>query len=85
MSFIPIIAPTSTQRPPSPRARELARKVSEVIEQYRREHRSTTETDIDQALRLAAPAHNVGRLPMLVAVILGLMVALSLALLLYAR
>ena len=85
MSFVPIITPTHVPQPPSPRARELARKLSESIEKYRREHRNTTDLDIDQALRLVAPRKSIPGGPLLVALIAGVLLALGLALFLYAR
>jgi hypothetical protein len=53
MSFVPIVF--IPPPPPSPRAQELARRLAELIEQFRSEHPDASGAEVRQALQLAAP------------------------------
>jgi len=52
MLYVPVIPP-SGGRPPSPRVRELAERLSREIEAFRQERRSVTDSEVRAALRLA--------------------------------
>ncbi len=73
MSFIPYVH-VPQPPPPSARAQELSRQLAEVIEHYRREHPSTSDAEIRQALGLSAA--NLGTNTAPAAVIVGLVLAL---------
>jgi hypothetical protein len=68
MSFVPIIV--IPPPPPSPRAQELARRISELIEQFRREHPGASGMEVRQALQLASPRSEAAQ-RLLVATVLG--------------
>lgn len=55
MIYVPIV-PTvvAPPQPPSPRTRELAGLLGKVLEEYKKAHPSTTQTEIRAAIRLAA-------------------------------
>jgi hypothetical protein len=79
MSFVPVtpyIPP-----PPSPHTRELSRRLAEVIEQFQRENPGTSAVEVQQALRLAAPG--TGASKAVVGVMIGLVLALVLAALVF--
>ncbi len=81
MTYIPVtpyVAP-----PPSPRARELSRRISELIERYERENPGVSETDIRQALSLAA--RRSGSSAALLWIAVGLVLALLAGMLLLFR
>jgi hypothetical protein len=69
MSFVPVVTPPP---PPSPRARELARRISEAIEQFQREQPGTSSTDVRQALHLASASSGNGQKLALIAILIGL-------------
>jgi hypothetical protein len=60
---------------PSPRAQELARRLSETIDGFARENPGVRDVEVREALRLAAR----GRGREATAVVLGMVVALALA------
>jgi len=79
MSFVPVtpyIPP-----PPSPRARELSRQLAELIGQFQLENPGTSATEVQQALRLAAPG--TGASKAVVGVMIGLILLLALGALLF--
>lgn len=67
MTFVPIIVPPPQ---PSPRAQELSRRVSEVVERFRREHPDMSASEIRQALSMASMRNGSSR-AVLIAVLLG--------------
>ena len=75
MSFVPVVTPP----PPSPRARELARRISEAIEQFRHEQPGTSSTDVRQALHLAAASSGTGQQLALKLILAGLVLLAVLA------
>jgi hypothetical protein len=79
MPFVPVV-PAS---PPSPRAQELGRRLSEVVENFRREHSDMSGTEIRQAMRLAMGGVGVRPRALILGVVLGLLAFGFLALLLF--
>lgn len=75
MSFVPVVTPP----PPSPRARELARRISDAIEQFRHEQPGTSGTDVRQALHLAAASSGTGQQLALKLILAGLVLLAVLA------
>jgi hypothetical protein len=75
MVFIP--PASSPTVPPSPRTREMANLLTRVLEEYRKSHPSTTDTEIRAAVRLARLASRSGNpaVPGILAVSVGLLVA----------
>jgi hypothetical protein len=51
MSYIPMIVQQSP--PPSPRARELARQLNQVIQDFQRSYPDTKPADVQQAVQIA--------------------------------
>ncbi len=84
MSFVPYVH-VPQPPPPSAQAQELSRQLAVVIEHYRREHPSTSDAEIRQALGLSAA--NLGTNAAPAAVIVGLLLAVvgGLALFFFAR
>lgn len=81
MTYIPVtpyVAP-----PPSPRARELSRRISELIERYEQENPGVSATEIRQALTLATSRS--GSSSAVLWVVVGLVLALLAAMLLLFR
>lgn len=84
MMFVPIV-PTPTP-PPSPRAQELGRRISDLVEQFRLEQPDAKNAEIHQALALAAKGvGSAAPVAALVAVTLGLLVAGFVAFFVVAR
>jgi hypothetical protein len=52
MAYVPVVPPTSTS-PPSPRTRELAGLLSQVLDEYQKAHPATTKGEVRAALKLA--------------------------------
>lgn len=67
MTYVPGAVPPA----PSPRARELGRRLTETIDDFRREHPGTSKADIGQAVSLATRAGTRGRATVF-ALVLGL-------------
>lgn len=78
MSFVPVIPYVPPQ--PSPRARELSRRLAEVIEQFQLENPGTSATEVQQALQLATTGRGASKAA--VGVLIGLVLLLALAALL---
>jgi len=78
VAFVPIVPPP----PPSPRAEALGQRLAETIEQYRQQNPELSALELRQAMELALAraggAH--AATPRLIAVIVGLLAALGLAL-----
>lgn len=53
MSYVPIIVLAAA----SARAQDLARRLERILDEYRRQHPTTSETDIQQALQLVGRGH----------------------------
>lgn len=81
MSFVPVVTPP----PPSPRARELARRISEAIERFRHEQPGTSSTEVRQALRLAAASSGTVQNLLLKLILVGLVLLGLLAFVLLQR
>jgi type VI protein secretion system component VasF len=81
MSFVPIVTPPP---PPSPRARELARRIAEAIEQFRHEQPGTSSTDVRQALHLAAASSGTAQ-KLVVTLILAGLVLLAVLLFIFLK
>lgn len=86
MTYVPIVSPTVTAQPPSPRTRELAGLVSKVVDEYTKAHPNTSGAEVRAALKLAQAATGKDN----TAVAVGLSLALGLgvavlALLLFFR
>jgi len=75
MSYVPIVP--SPPSPPSPRTRELAALLTKVLEEYKRSHPGTKDSEIRAAVRLAQLSSRSGNqaLPALLSVGVGLLVA----------
>ncbi|MGW8265777.1 MAG: hypothetical protein ACWGSQ_05370 [Longimicrobiales bacterium] len=75
MSYVPIVP--SPPSPPSPRTRELAALLTKVLEEYKKSHPATSDSEIRAAVRLAQLSSRSGNqaLPALLSVGLGLLVA----------
>ncbi len=78
--------PPSGGRPPSPRVRELAERLSREIEAFRQERRNVTDSEVRAALRLASQwvgrgSRSIAFLVALLAMVaaLGVVIALSIA------
>ena len=54
MAYVPIMTPTPTTPPPSPRTRELAGLLGKVLEEYQKTHPAVTPTEMKAALRLVS-------------------------------
>ena len=80
MSFIPVVTPP----PPSPRAQELARRVSDLVRQARLEQPGINDTDVRQALQLVAAESGRSQLIVTKLVLVGIAL-LGLFLVLYLR
>ena len=52
MSYVPIVTPTA--REASPRARELARQVEQVVQDFQRSYPDTKPADVQQALQIVS-------------------------------
>jgi hypothetical protein len=78
MSFVPFIPP---KRSASARTEELARRIKEVIEGFRREHPDLGRREIREAVRMALVGAGAG--PQAAAVLLGATLAVIGGLLLY--
>jgi hypothetical protein len=50
MTYVPVVTPPT---PPSPRTRELAGLLSQVLEEYTKAHPATTRAEIRAAVRMA--------------------------------
>jgi hypothetical protein len=70
MSFVPFIPPRQSS---SARAQELGRRISEVIETFRREHPDLRVREIQEAMRLALLGARAGSQSM--AILLGVTLA----------
>jgi hypothetical protein len=53
MSYVPIIIPPAA----SARAQDLARRLEKSLDEYQRQHPTTSETDVRQALQLVGRSH----------------------------
>ncbi len=82
MAFVPI-TPVVTPENASLEARELARDIEDAIVAYQEEHPRATQADIQQALKLAQMRAGEGMLPQrtatIIAVLVGVFVALAMA------
>ena len=72
MSYVPIIAATTA----SARAEDLARYIEKTLSEYRRQHPSTSDSDLRQALQIVARRHPPS--PTVLRVVLGLGVLVAL-------
>ena len=68
MAFVPYVAPSS---PPSPRAQELGRQLSEAIEKYCQENPDISGTEIRQAMALAQRGVGAGKQSVAIALVVG--------------
>jgi len=59
MSYVPIIVPTNAP-PPSPRTRELANLLGQVLDEYTKANPATTSAEIRDAVRMARAATGKG-------------------------
>ena len=59
MSYVPIIVPTNAP-PPSPRTRELANLLGQVLDEYTKANPATTSAEIPPAYRMARAASGKG-------------------------
>jgi hypothetical protein len=77
MSYVPIIVPTNAP-PPSPRTRELANLLGQVLDEYTKANPATTSAEIRAAYRMARAASGKGSANVAagVSVALGLGVAM---------
>jgi hypothetical protein len=69
MPFVPFVAPA----PPSPRANELGRQLSEIIKKYCHENPDMTVTEIRQAMILAQRELGSGSQPVVIALVIALL------------
>ncbi len=82
MSYVPIVVPPPS---PSPRTRELADLLAQVIREYEAQHPSVTSTEVREAARLASASAATGLSRQVVAVTLGLGVAALAGAIAFAR
>lgn len=77
MSYVPIIVPTNAP-PPSPRTRELANLLGQVLDEYTKANPATTSAEIRAAYRMAQAATGKGSANIAagVSVGIGLLVAM---------
>lgn len=77
MFYVPVIVPTNAP-PPSPRTRELAGLLAQVLDEYTKANPTTTSAEIRDAYRMARAAQgkNNDNVAVGVSVGIGLMVAM---------
>jgi hypothetical protein len=88
MTYVPIVTPSTTPQPPSPRTRELAGLLTKVLEEYQNAHPSVSRSEVRAALRLAQLSTGGDKAPvaLVVSLTLGLLVAgVGLGLLFFMR
>jgi len=76
MSYVPIVPPTPT--PPSPRVRDLADQLSQVIAEFERTHSAMSNSEVRQATQLAVRgrgASGPGAVPILIVLTLAVGIA----------
>lgn len=71
MSYVPIIVPTNAP-PPSPRTRELANLLGQVLDEYTKANPTTTSAEIRDAYRMARAAQGKSKNNVAVGVSLGI-------------
>lgn len=76
MSYVPIVIPPTMPQPPSPRTRELAEILGQVLDEYQKAHPSVTGAEMREAIQIAKSATGGNKSP--VALILSLGIALVL-------
>jgi len=67
-----MFVPVPTERPPTPRVRELSRQIEQLILEFQHSYPNTTDTEIGQALRHVASGADGAKKP---AVLVGLLLA----------
>ena len=67
-----MFVPVPTERPPTPRVRELSRQIEQLVLEFQSSYPNTTDSEIGQALRHVASTSGGARKP---AVITGLLLA----------
>ncbi|MGD2120667.1 MAG: hypothetical protein PVJ76_02935 [Gemmatimonadota bacterium] len=74
MTYVPVVTPPT---PPSPRVRELAGLLRQVLEEYKKAHPATTRTEIRAAVRMAlmSTGGNQATVATVLSLVLGLGVA----------
>jgi len=70
MPFVPYVAPA----PPSPRAQELGRQLSETIEKYCQENPNMSWSAIRQEMALAQRGAGAGKQLVAIALVIGLLI-----------
>jgi len=71
MGYIPIIIPV-TPDPPSPRTRELAGLLGQILEEYQKAHPSVTGAEMREAIQLAKSATGGNNASVAIALSLGI-------------
>ncbi len=76
MTFVPIVTPPPNV-PVSPRTRELASLLGQVLEEYQKAHPATTRNEVRAAMRMAQVSGGPGASPLVLklTLALGLLVA----------
>jgi hypothetical protein len=74
MTYVPVVTPPT---PPSPRTRELAGLLAQVLEEYTKAHPATTKAEIRAAVRMAqmSAAGSQATAVTVISLALGLVVA----------
>ncbi len=74
MTYVPVVTPPT---PPSPRTRELAGLLSQVLQEYTKAHPATTRAEIRAAVRMAlmSTGGSQATMAMVLSLVLGLVVA----------
>lgn len=81
MSYVPIVP----QPPPSPRAKELGRRLREAVDAFRRDHPGMDDAEVRQAFDLARPTAGTPKQAAALALLMGVALLAVFAYLLVGR
>ena len=77
MLFVPFVPPANPRPPASPRAQELANRLSKTIEDFHNNYPDVTERDVRQALSSVTEGSSAARRPLVAALVAGLVAAFA--------